>query len=782
MGRFYRSCFTSRIPTSTITPLFLTPALLLLILLSLPLVGTGCRGSSDGGVVVTPEQPGQTSPTTIAVSSGGSVSYSGSGAYSGLQIEAVGLPGDSRIRIERDQYPVAVGEYTPVGNLYTLTLLNSAGSEISGTGTITLTVPYSTTVVNQMGIDHQDLLLLRNGSPLGGTVTEARGTVTAALAGFSQFMVAFRDQPTVRDHPLPLIDFAWDGYAPAAKINDPSGKAIADPRRGLPVVQVGERVGLQSRRLHGSDQPGYDVSGYPYQSFRWELVSRPTGAAVVAPGSQSTFEFIPDLVGRYEISLTATRVSGVEDQEQIAITVGSYSLVEISGTRRNYCLFCHSGSMDGTLFGYLQDIYGRFILRDLAGPWGGTTHASGFNNLPAVERDNTTCLNCHTTGFHRGDDLRGGEAWGYDDFISDWNNPAAAPAPHLQGVTCEACHGPGGSGGGPPGSGLQHLYQASLAQGPCMACHNIVEGEIAGRPYFYNWEGDLHAQAHRVGNGRVADTDPCYHCHVGQYFIGRMAGKTLGPDQIQRPEGVTCAVCHDPHGESGHPKQLRIVGRISIPLQDELTNSPFQHQVEAGKAAVCYSCHNAYITLPAVGSDLHGNQAEMMEGFGGHTYGTMITGKSHGGRVVGDKCIDCHMVAEHGGQEVTTHQRRLYKGEDLFSAVDFTTTGCATAQCHQGPYALPTSGNRFDYQNRMSQTRDDLAALQAQINRVAGRAADATIIHNYAGSLSGTRLEAVNRAAYNYLFVIRDGSYGIHNYPYAAELLRLSTEDLAGNQ
>ncbi len=772
-----KTTFSSNLFRSFFISLYF-PALFLLIIIT----GSGCRGGSDGGVTVAPEQPAYTSETTINVDADGTVGFVGGGLYRGLLLEAAGLPGESKIKIEREQDPAAVGDYTPVGELYTLTLLNSAGAGISAAGAITLTVPYSTTVVDQLGIDHQELVLLRDGVPVGGSVSEAGGTVTAALAGFSRFVVAFRDQPTtVREHPLPLIEYVWDGYARAAKITDPSGRAIADPRRGLPMVQVGERVGLQSRRLHASDLPGYDISGYPYDSFLWEVVSRPGGAAAVAPGNESTFEFIPDLAGRYEVRLTATRINGVQDQELVVITVGGYSLADNAGTRQNFCLFCHAGT-GVSLFGHLKDIYGRLTLRDLAGPWQTTTHASAFANLTPAESADTICLNCHTTGFHRGDESRGGNAWGYDDFVTDWNDPAGAAAPHLQGVTCEACHGPGGGGSGPPGSGLQHLYRASLAQGPCMACHNIVEGEIAGRPYFYNWEGDLHAQAHRVSNGRVADTSPCYNCHVGQYFIGRMMEKNLTPDQVQRPDGVTCAVCHDPHGESGHPHQLRMVGRITIPLQTESAADSPQHRVEAGRAAVCYSCHNAYIPLPAVGSDLHGNQAEMMEGIGGYGYGTLISGMTHGGRVVENKCVECHMVAEHEGQEVTTHQRRLYKGEDLFSAVDFTTTGCATAQCHQGIRALPAVGNLFDYNGRMSRTRDDLAALRAEINRVVGRTADAAIIHNYAGSLSGVRLEAVNRAAYNYLFVTRDGSYGIHNYPYAAELLRLSREDLAGYQ
>ena len=37
------------------------------------------------------------------------------------------------------------------------------------------------------------------------------------------------------------------------------------------------------------------------------------------------------------------------------------------------------------------------------------------------------------------------------------------------------------------------------------------------------------------------------------------------------------------------------------------------------------------------------------------------------------------------------------------------------------------------------------------------------------------------RAAYNYLFVVEDGSYGVHNLSYAVGLLKASIADLTGD-
>jgi hypothetical protein len=75
------------------------------------------------------------------------------------------------------------------------------------------------------------------------------------------------------------------------------------------------------------------------------------------------------------------------------------------------CKMCHNTPAQGTLF----DV------------WNKTPHAKAFANLPAEGKKNPVCLACHVTGY--------GKAGGYD--------PASPNAAKFEGVTCEACHGPG---------------------------------------------------------------------------------------------------------------------------------------------------------------------------------------------------------------------------------------------------------------------------------------------------------------------------------------------------
>jgi hypothetical protein len=58
--------------------------------------------------------------------------------------------------------------------------------------------------------------------------------------------------------------------------------------------------------------------------------------------------------------------------------------------------------------------------------WQSGAHSKAFEMLTNVgEEKNEKCLPCHTTGFGKG---------GFTD---------AATTPDLEGVSCEACHGPG---------------------------------------------------------------------------------------------------------------------------------------------------------------------------------------------------------------------------------------------------------------------------------------------------------------------------------------------------
>lgn len=89
--------------------------------------------------------------------------------------------------------------------------------------------------------------------------------------------------------------------------------------------------------------------------------------------------------------------------------------------------------------------------------WQATPMASAWERIKEAP-DRERCLPCHTTGF--------GEPGGY---------VASDTTPKLQGVQCEACHGPGGAHVALPVTNRDTATRRSTInrfQTDCRSCHN----------------------------------------------------------------------------------------------------------------------------------------------------------------------------------------------------------------------------------------------------------------------------------------------------------------------
>jgi predicted CXXCH cytochrome family protein len=209
------------------------------------------------------------------------------------------------------------------------------------------------------------------------------------------------------------------------------------------------------------------------------------------------------------------------------------------------------------------------------GKWELTAHANAFETLEASGRMQGLCQACHTVN-------NLGNAT--TDTVSGWRSTKDT---RYHDVQCESCHGPGLQHVTAPARGQMlpsiHADTGRAVTNGCAECHAGTH-----HPFVEEWRKTRHATSYtRAYNGTSA-TPPevpggpraaCQACHIGQAVLNawgvntNYTEKTTG-GTIAGGEGVTCVVCHDPHG-SGIGKQLR----FPIDARDAENN-------------LCARCHN----------------------------------------------------------------------------------------------------------------------------------------------------------------------------------------------
>jgi len=540
---------------------------------------------------------------------------------------------------------------------------------------------------------------------------------------------------------------------------------------GLNTVGLGQAVHLEA---------DVDINVPPSQisSVTWTLSSKPPGSAAVLADSPlgttvSVFEpsdrqiyqvagrklLRPDVAGVYNVTATITTAGNGVATVTTMITASTYMGI-------GACSLCHSNGPAGTAW-------------SMANKWSKTLHAEVFkDNINGADGTTyaSTCWGCHTVGY---DTTAGAVNGGFDDVMAKlgWTPPTTmqpgnwdqvpAALQNVSNIQCENCHGPGSThiaAGGDP-----RLISKVTTTGTCQQCHGAATHHIKGM----EWNNSAHAVTTRDPAGNAS----CVGCHTSNGFLDKING--VGPADLSY-DAISCQTCHEPHGDTAPSTNAHLVRTLNA-----VTLADGTKVTTAGAGTLCMNCHqsrqNAAVYAANTAGSAHfgpheGPQADMLSGTNGFTYGKKIPSSAHFD-VVEDTCVMCHTQAP----AATDKALGLYGGHTFkmsFAGTSAIPAGQLVGACQtcHGPDATSFDFALMDYdgdgnidgvQTEVQHLLDQLAVMLPPVGQ-----AKSTL------TIDKTWTQPQLKAAYNYLFVQKDGSLGVHNMAYTVGLLKASIADL----
>jgi hypothetical protein len=588
--------------------------------------------------------------------------------------------------------------------------------------------------------------------------------------------------PTVTPAPTPVPEYlaiaSLVGVSPRDVAMDETG-VFDTTASGLRSVGIGEKVFLEAEKIDN------DV-----ESYEWSILSRPNGStANLSSTTGELVTFRPDVRGTYLIRLTpittSRQVIDVFDLRLYASEwVGLGAFDESSQPRAPECAtgFCHGGdNANGdlnVLEDYLKSSHAQVMQKHLNGEHGAyydlgwlKYHTVGFNQDPQAVNKGFDDI-AATLGF----DISQIPALVADAAENGNDNFHLLPGQlrNRASVQCESCHGAGSQH--PPNLTAidKGIDGADLGTKQCAQCHDSTPEFMQG---FHQWSNSSHPITADASQGSVTGNNTCRPCHTGEGFVAVHAKGTEIPQlPAEEYHSITCSACHDPH-YSDQPHQLRVAGDFIIPAGAQLYSS--------GTGGICVRCHNSRIAdaeataLSNSRGSHYGTQGDMLMGVGGVSFDLPFESENTHGVVVADTCAHCHMadgVGEPGDPNPPMVGLHTFAMRDTNGDVINAQNACG--ECHGGLDVYDrTARGDYDGDGTVEGVQSEIDGLLTMLRtgiiaRMAGTSVTADGYINVTTGGFNALTNDQKRAIYNYNFVAKDGSRGIHNTSYTVQLLQ----------
>ncbi|HEX3009999.1 MAG TPA: hypothetical protein VHO90_20525 [Bacteroidales bacterium] len=349
-----------------------------------------------------------------------------------------------------------------------------------------------------------------------------------------------------------------------------------------------------------------------------------------------------------------------------------------------------------------------------------------------------------------------------------------------------ACEGPAGA----PGNDGKDGTAGIDANETCKKCHNSSSSLMAKSL-------QLNHSLHITGEAWLEGTrNSCAPCHTSAGFLDVIANNTpknkynASAAALTDPTPLGCRSCHKIHTAfDSTDYNFTTVAAIDMLID---TTKTLTLDFGAGSSSnLCAKCHQPRIVKQM---DFNGTPAGTYAAITSYRWGTHYgtQGAIAGGKgafefngtepynnsdhKAGASCASCHAAAAAG-----------ISGGHTFSVVNeetgaLNTNGCV--KCHtSGTSALTTKINnvKTEIDGLLTQLGDKLAAYLEKENGVytgyvdlydASANSNARYKNPNSGNVAFPAVDNKTAAAIaNFQLVLRDGSHGVHNYPYTRALL-----------
>ena len=403
---------------------------------------------------------------------------------------------------------------------------------------------------------------------------------------------------------------------------------------------------------------------------------------------------------------------------------------------------------------------------DVHAEWSETIHAGAWETLKSSDHMQDSCIPCHVVGYQQG------------GFVDEETTPEFAD------VQCENCHGAAGDhAANPADASLRPPVDISAEV--CGACHTGSH-----HPNFEQWQESGHAQ---INEGVAEDflaggfyVNVCGICHSGDVHYEAVIGVQEVPDDRfagltdEDLTPITCAVCHDPHGQTGNavkPAEGRDYQLRYSQVADPEPSNAIDDVTNPGRFGICGQCHHSRGRTwqssdrgPHRSVQANVYLGEMAAPEGDAEPLVPNTTSIHAG--LSAQCSTCHMYRkDFESQEAPTISGHLFS---------VNTEGCTPCHTSEGAQDLVEAieGETQGRLDAIAARLGDESTWQYSATGGPPEAADAE-----EGQMSQDDIsDDIKQVRFLYSYVASDGSFGAHNPAYVRALLDRAEEilDLAG--